>query len=119
MTISLWQLVTVIVVMMGSVAGLLRYVFYLLDQHKDHIALRFEEQASHVNSLKQQVKANNDLLHQTREEYAKNARLDAEFTEVMDNFDKVFKYLGGLSRDLNRLIGAHNGKIETKDSNNG
>lgn len=120
MEITLWQLVTVILVMMGSVAGLLKYVFYLLEQHKNYIDQRFKAQDSEIHQIKTDIKANATLaskvhedIHAIREElysgYVKGDSLEKDFNKIMNKMDDMFEFLTKLSRDVHYLKGKSEG----------
>ena len=120
MEITLWQLVTVILVMMGSVAGLLKYVFYLLEQHKNYIDQRFKAQDSEIHQIKNDIKSNATLaskvhedIHAIREElysgYVKGDSLEKDFSKIMNKMDDMFEFLTKLSRDVHYLKGKSEG----------
>ena len=108
-TIDLWQMVIVIIAVFGSVAGLLKYVFYLLERHKEYMDSRFDEHKTKLSEHNGAIQTNTNMIHEIREElyssYVKSERLDTDFTEIMKKFDQVFGFLTGLSRDVNQLIG--------------
>lgn len=109
MNIDLWQIVTVILVVISSVAGLLKYVFYLLERHKDYMDTRFDEHKEHIIRHESQIKANHERVTELKEElysdYVKSSRIDGEFSEMKKSFEQIFSFLTGLSRDVNQLIG--------------
>ena len=120
MQITLWQLVTVILVMMGSVAGLLKYVFYLLEQHKNYIDQRFKAQDSEIHQIKNDIKSNATMaakvhedIHAIRQElysgYVKGDSLEKDFSRIMNKMDEMFEFLTKLSRDVHYLKGRSEG----------
>ena len=117
-TIDLWQMVIVIIAVFGSVAGLLKYVFYLLERHKEYMDSRFDEHKNKLIDHDNAIKTNNNLIHNIKEElysnYVKSDQLEAQFTEFMKKFDQVFGFLTGLSRDVNQLIGKDNANKDGK-----
>lgn len=113
-TIDIWQLVTVTMVIIVSLAGLLKYLFYLLDRHKEYIDSRFSEHKEKLEQHTCSIQSNHDLVHKVREElygsYVRGENLEVDFAEMLKKFDQVFTYLTGLSRDVNRLIGKDEAK---------
>ena len=114
MVIETGQIMAIVFTIFLSVAGLLKYVFYLLERHKDYMDSRFDEHDKKLESHASAIKVNHDMAHKIKEElysgYIKSDRLEADFSEVMKKFDQVFGFLTSLSRDVNQLIGKDKAK---------
>ncbi|MDT8383017.1 MAG: hypothetical protein RRB22_01225 [Gammaproteobacteria bacterium] len=116
-----WNTVGVVVAIAGSVAGLLKYVFYLLDKHKESIDERFSEHHNKIEKNSTDIRTNEKKINDTRDEIHKDyVREDTyrndlqNMTKVAsDNFKAMFKKMDAVAKDLNQLIGAHNGKVKS------
>jgi len=116
-----WNTVAVIVAIAVSAAGLLKYVFYLLDKHKEHVAERFTDHHEKIQKNTEAIKGTEDSIQNTRDEMHR----DYVHYEVYkddkknmhdlfgDNFKALFKKMDAVARDLNQLIGSHNGKVKS------
>lgn len=116
-----WGTVGVVVAIAGSIAGLLKYVFYLLDKHKENIDERFNDHKDKIDKNSTDIRINEKKINDTRDEiHREYVREDTyrndlqNMTKVAnDNFKAMFKKMDAVAKDLNQLIGAHNGKVKS------
>lgn len=100
------QVIATILAIIGSVAGLLKYVFVLLDKHEKGMAEKLANYAQKVKDQGDEIAANREALQRTREEMHSDFVKHKHLEPIRQSIDHVHGRLGGMARDLNRLIGA-------------
>lgn len=116
-----WNTVGVVIAIAGSIAGLLKYVFYLLDKHEKHTAGRFKDHINRIEKNTDDIRVNEKNLNETRDEIHRDYVHKDDYKDDLqnmaktasDNFKALFKKMDGVAKDLNQLIGAHNGKVHS------
>ena len=74
----------------------------ILEEHKQE----FKRMNACIESVEDELIKTRDELHR---DYAKKDSVHSLRIELKDDFDKVFKRLSSISKDLNQLIGCING----------
>lgn len=115
-----WGLMSQIVAVFAAVAGLLKYVFYLLDKHNERINERFDLHQKKIDDNAQQAKMTAERLAKTREEmnrdFVRHDHLDKTMREHGTILNNIFSRINAMARDLNQLIGAQNGNLSKPDN---
>ena len=114
-----WELIAALLAMLGGIGGLLKYVFYLLDKHKEHIDGRFKEQKNRLDSHDKDIRQNEVQLNKTRDEmnkdFVRHDHLDKQMNLHGDMLNAIFKKMDRMAKDLNQVIGYVRGKIDDED----
>lgn len=110
------QTLAAFLAIVAAVAGLLKYVFYLLDKHKEHIDGRFKDHSKKIENNASDIRRQEERLTLTREEmhseFVKHGQLNQKMEEHGQILSAMFKRINEMAKDLNQLIGAHNGKVK-------
>lgn len=105
-----WQTVLALLSIISAMAGMLKYVSYMLDRNQAHVDNRFNdlEKSQAANAI-----AAEELRQEVyrgfvrREDYAELAKTIREDSQIM------FKKMDGLSKAVNQLVGKINGAVDT------
>jgi len=104
-----WKTVLLLLGIISYMAGMLKYVSYMLDKNQKHIDNRFNDlehaqtqNAKVAGELRQEVYQ--DFVR--REDFAGLAKTIREDTRIM------FKKIDGISKAVNQLVGKVNGSID-------
>lgn len=116
-----WETLGALIVFILSVAGLLKYVFYLLDKHKEAIDGRFKEHKERLSEHKTLIDDNAKQIQETKVEMHRDFVKHEQHKESLDTLSEIsreiFARLNSMHRDLHQVIGAFNGKVkDSKDS---
>ena len=94
---------------LAAVGGLMKYVFYSIDKHKEAVTERFEDHAEKLKENKEAIKANehavNDVRDEMHKEYVHKTELDSLSERFDRSFNAMFKKLDAVAKDVNRLVG--------------
>ena len=123
-----WETILGVLAILSGVAGLLKYIFYLLDKHKENIDNRFtnvdgrfKEQKNRMDSHDKDIRKNESQLQETRDEmnkdFVRHDHLDKQMNLHGDMLSAIFKKMDGLAKDLNQVIGYVKGKIDDEEQN--
>ena len=129
-----WGTITTIIALLGTVIGalwgLVKYISYVFDKQNQHYTDRFTQINGRFKDHSEKIAANRTELKQvqeritiTREEmkadYVRHGDLDKKMDEHKSILNAMFNRLNEMAKDLNQMIGAHNGKVIKEDDDIG
>ncbi|WP_126456718.1 hypothetical protein [Sulfuriflexus mobilis] len=124
-----WETLVTILALLAAVAGLLKYVFYLLDKHKEHVSEKLTDHAKRLDTHELDIRAHGERLETTKAElhkrvtntreemhrdFARNEHLDRKLDEHGKVLGNIYTRMNDMAGDLNQVIGALNGKVKGK-----
>lgn len=102
------NLIVAVVAIVGLVVSFFQWH---VSQNYRRLDQRFDEWAEKVATVEKVVAKQEQVMERTRDElhrdYVTSKVLTDMRHEIRQDFDNVFKRLTGVSRDIERLIGAH------------
>lgn len=121
-----WGTVAAVIGIIVAIFGMSKYISYIIDKQKDHIDEqfktmngRFKDHQNKIDANKTLLEHNQERINQTREEmhrdFVHKQHLDKKMDEQRDILNAMFSRLNAVSKSLNQLIGAHNGKVIDND----
>jgi len=113
------KLIGLVVVIVVAVAGVIKY---LLDKHQSIVNGRFKDHAEKIKINANDIKTNGTLLSKTREEiqrdFVRHDHLEKKMDEHGTILTSMYKSINQMAKDLNQLIGAHNGRVTNQEDDN-
>ena len=108
-----------LIAILVGMAALLKYVFYSLDKHQKSVDGRFKEHKEKLHEHANAIRDNEREIRDTRDElhtqYVRHEHLDKKLDDHGAVLKQMFDRINAMARDLNQLIGAHNGKVKRND----
>ena len=108
-----WETVLAIFAIVSMVMGLLKYVFYQLEQNRKHFDSRFKQHNEKLKEHGDSIKAHREKIQETREEMLDKNDLG----QLNDNMNNLFKRVAGVSKDVSELSGFVKAKFNNGNGN--